>query len=1241
MNAVRRAVVAAVLVVVGAGCPLSSSPLSARYACRLDAPACPEGLTCLVAADAELGFCGATSACTASDGKNGGIARLLSDGTPCGAPNDDARPVCREGRCTVFDDCNDEGRPASCGDGCLDLGEACDDGNDTDGDGCGRSCQRECGDGVVVGDEQCDDGNDNPVDGCDACRLTAFAVEPLVVGSVDGVRAAEFPLDIPLGITTAPGGEIYVADSRHHRVLRFAPDAAVRAADAIVVAGSGVPGFSGDGGTALQAQLCLPTGVAVDPFGNLYIADSLNHRIRRVDQRGTITTIAGSTGPGGECSFDGGGIESDSFVTDPLRTRFDRPLGLVVDPRDLSVIVLDTGNRRLRRLTPEGPLEAPVRWSIATLPLDTTFSDGSELFVQLGPSALAQAPDGALFVADTFADEIVRVDPSCLTAGGTCRTLRRSLLDANVAFQLPRVPFALHVTDDGTVVVSELLARKVETFAASAWTTASGTTILQASTAIKVGGTEVPAAPLNVPGAVTSSGADVFVADPNEGRVLRLRNNGTRVEQVMGRIGPRFLDGEPASEASLLTPSQLAVDATGALYAIEALHHVVRRFADDGSGTVVTKRVAGNGKLDLFSVLGNGRVGGPVTRPAAGRCTGTDGLDVVSLTGTDSAGPEGVAVFERADGRRSVFVADTVFQQILRFDDDGRVCDVASAGDVDEDVQLSPFTPLFLHLHENLLVVADAGAGRIQFIELDGQGNRVGRVDTRSLFQLGTGSVLDVLPLDEDVVLVADPATSTVWRYQRSAQTLVPFVPRSGEAPSPLATPIGLARCGDGRILIADGGDVADRGVTVHVVSPAGDVVGTLAGAGERGLSGDFGPASAARLHLARPRPDTPFAPVGIVCADDGTVYVSERESARIRRISPDGVITTFAGRTAPEGPGPAGRARLYAPMTFVGRPADAAVPPGLVVVDGSVVDVSGAGGGRVVVVADEEGGGPLARIAVGYDRAAPALDRRASLAPLLDGARGAAWDVDRKRLVITQSDAEELRVIDALDDDPTRWTEASSSPVGVTGLAGIALDPTDGSFVVADEAHGCVRRLSADLALDPVAVVGPCAPEGPPLLDGPTHVAFSASGALYIAETARNRVVRVDDVDGQVVLTTIVGNGEAASAGEEAPAREQAIASPRQIVFDAWGNLWVTSTKTVRVVLNRDDDDAPDGDDRVVTAYGANREAYPERDSICVEALAPAPVGLRAPDGTIAGMIVGDSCLGTATWVTTVRRTP
>lgn len=117
----------------------------------------------------------------------------------------------------------------------------------------------------------------------------------------DGGQARNAVLNYPQRVLIDPAGNVYVSDTGNNRVRKIAPNGVIT-----TVAGGSVASFAGDGGPATQALLNQPIGLALDSAGNLYIADSGNHRVRKVDSSGTITTFAGDGAPPENGNGDGG-----------------------------------------------------------------------------------------------------------------------------------------------------------------------------------------------------------------------------------------------------------------------------------------------------------------------------------------------------------------------------------------------------------------------------------------------------------------------------------------------------------------------------------------------------------------------------------------------------------------------------------------------------------------------------------------------------------------------------------------------------------------------------------------------------------------------------------------------------------------------------------------------------------------------------------------------------------------------
>ena len=155
--------------------------------------------------------------------------------------------------------------------------------------------------------------------------------------SGDGGPATSAMLSLPSGVTVDAAGNLFIADQANERIRKVTPGGTIT-----TVAGNGREGFSGDGGPATSASLSLPSGVAIDAAGNLFIADTNNNRIRKVTPGGTITTVAGN----GIRSFSGdGGPATSASISLVYEVAVDAAGNLFIP---------DSQNERIRKVTPGG-----------------------------------------------------------------------------------------------------------------------------------------------------------------------------------------------------------------------------------------------------------------------------------------------------------------------------------------------------------------------------------------------------------------------------------------------------------------------------------------------------------------------------------------------------------------------------------------------------------------------------------------------------------------------------------------------------------------------------------------------------------------------------------------------------------------------------------------------------------------------------------------------------------------------
>jgi len=226
--------------------------------------------------------------------------------------------------------------------------------------------------------------------------ISSFAGDPSgALGfSGDGGPATRATLGFPGDVAIDAAGNVYVEDFNSARIRRIDAQTGV----ITTVAGNGKPGFSGDGGPATSAALGPPEGIGVDSAGNLFIPDTANSRIRRVDAvTGVITTVAGN----GESKFAGdGGPAVSASLSFPLATAVDKQGNLYI---------VDSGNNRLRIVS----AATGIISTVAGISGSCGFSgDGgpASAAAMCKPAHVAVDQQGNLFISDTGNNRIRRVD---------------------------------------------------------------------------------------------------------------------------------------------------------------------------------------------------------------------------------------------------------------------------------------------------------------------------------------------------------------------------------------------------------------------------------------------------------------------------------------------------------------------------------------------------------------------------------------------------------------------------------------------------------------------------------------------------------------------------------------------------------------------------------------------------------------------------------------------------------------
>ena len=342
--------------------------------------------------------------------------------------------------------------------------------------------------------------------------------EPPPSGTItgNGGPAVEARLYAPNDVEVDSAGNLFIADTGNRHIRRVDPSGIIT-----VIAGIGEEGYTGDGGPAIDARLAYPAGVTVDAAGNLFFSEYFGHSIRRVDPSGTITTIAGT----GEEGFAGDGGPA-------VEAQLSSPVGVAVDAAG-NLFIADSGNRRIRRVDPSGNISTFAGGG------DASEDGGPAAQAQIGnPSGVAVDEGGNLYIAVLSNSTLRRVDPS-----------------GNIA-----------------------------TIAGAGRWGFSGD------------GGPAAQAHLNAPSDVAVDAAgNLYIADEGNHRIRRVDSSGI-ITTIAGNGERGFAgDGGPAIQAQLDHPRGVAADTAGNIYIADHGNHRIRKV--DPSGTITT--IAGTGETGL------------------------------------------------------------------------------------------------------------------------------------------------------------------------------------------------------------------------------------------------------------------------------------------------------------------------------------------------------------------------------------------------------------------------------------------------------------------------------------------------------------------------------------------------------------------------------------------------------------------------------------------------------------------
>jgi streptogramin lyase len=388
-------------------------------------------------------------------------------------------------------------------------------------------------------------------------------------GSADGTgSAARFYQ--PWGVAVDGSGNVYVADSRNHTIRKITPAG-------VVTTLAGTAGSSGSAnGTGSAARFYYPYGVAVDSSGNVYVADTSNQTIRTITPAGVVTTLAGTAGAYG--SADGTGSAA----------RFYYPAGVAVDGSG-NVYVADSGST-IRTITPAGVVTTLAGTAGASGSADGT---GSAARFNV-PKGVAVDGSGNVYVADTSNHTIRKITPAggVTTLAGTAGAYGSA--DGTGSAARFYYPEGVAVDASGNVYVADAgnnTIRKITP--AGVVTTLAGTARLQGS----ADGTGSAARFYYPRGVAVDGSGNVYVADTQNSTIRAITPAGA-VTTLAGTAGsPGSADGT-GSAARFYYPYGVAVDGSGTVYVADSWNYTIRKITLSGVVTTLAGTAGASGTAD-------------------------------------------------------------------------------------------------------------------------------------------------------------------------------------------------------------------------------------------------------------------------------------------------------------------------------------------------------------------------------------------------------------------------------------------------------------------------------------------------------------------------------------------------------------------------------------------------------------------------------------------------------------------
>jgi hypothetical protein len=388
--------------------------------------------------------------------------------------------------------------------------------------------------------------------------------------SGDGGSATNAEVNSPSGMAVDGTGNVFIADSQNIRIREVDTNGIIT-----TVAGNGTAGYSGDGGPATNATLYFTAGVAMDRFGNLFIADELNSRIREVFTNGIITTVAGN----GVVGYSGdGGIATNAALH--------YPKGVAVDSIG-NVFIADWGNFRIREVGTNGIITTVAGNGVNGYSGDGGSATNAEL-TSTGGVTVDSA--GNLFIGDYGNNRIREVGTNGIITSVAGTNAYGYSGDGGPAINGELwYPMGVAVDSVGNLFIADYYNNRIREVGTNGIiTTVAGNGVSGYS---GDGGAATNAELRNPSGVAVDSIGDLFIADEYNNRIREVDTNGI-IATVAGNGGGGYSgDGGYATCAALSWPSGVAVDSLGNLFIADSENNRIRKVTEPSDPTLLLNNV--------------------------------------------------------------------------------------------------------------------------------------------------------------------------------------------------------------------------------------------------------------------------------------------------------------------------------------------------------------------------------------------------------------------------------------------------------------------------------------------------------------------------------------------------------------------------------------------------------------------------------------------------------------------------